>query len=1005
MQAGRIELTDEQKKAVEHFKGPMLVVAGPGAGKTRVIVERVVKLIDERGVPSDSIVVITFSNKAADELKERIIKRIGPRGETMQISTIHSFCNRILRNHADRHSLGSRFDILEEEAQLMFIFEKREELGLGIVNELAFKDIQEFFNESQENMVCPDELMDYYKKFGGSKKEKRAAMAYKKYLELTEEMRLLDFSGLQWRVIKLLRDNPDVLEDLRSHYRFIMVDEYQDTSPVQEKFIELLAGEEKNIFAVGDEDQSIYGFRGSTPQNFLNFQKKYSAETVILNKNFRSVPGIVRVTQKFIDEHRMYPKKIEPVRDSGNRVFILDNHTHADEPSNVVGIIKDLERYGIIPHYGYVTLLFRSVKKDATEIINELKKEGIPFNLWGDSGFFDREEIIYILYIFHYLRDEDKRILTKTRGTGLEYLEGEVLEISEETIKRIMEIGENEVRKYRHHNEFLKAGFSNREDIKKLVSLNRLMDTEMSLLEKYYEILEISGYPEKLISRYDDFSKEKLYNIARFTSIIRDYTTVSNDADIDGFLKFLRMAKLKKTYDQIILENPYSVNIMTMHRSKGLEFPVVIVCSVFNGKVPLNFKSYKDVELPDSLKKYKVDSNLLEERRLFYVSMTRAQDLLIISATENHRQRIGYSPFIEELKGKSGLMPVDANEAPLIIKNRCEVRDTEIPDTIKISFSEVKKYLKCPFLYMMEYEFGFEVPPTLNQLFGLAVHDCLRRINIRMMKNMEITDDYIKRLTSECFRRVEISQESLKTIGKLLRRYAENIRSRAGRIVSAEKPFSILKDGVLIRGRTDLIIENDRGEMEIVDFKVTTVDSLDIEELKLQLGIYRHSLGYKFAAHWIYTFLDSSWVLVDPAENIDDILLKVTSGIRMEDFAPKESDLCRWCIFSSLCGIWKAEHGSPVADVSSAGDNNEHVSEDLHGSGDNIKRIYGDYSTLNKQLKHYIEQDLQKKIEETETPISGKRYIYPDKNTPIYSDKNSPKTERRHGKIELVNGS
>ena len=172
MQAGRIELTDEQKKAVEHFKGPMLVVAGPGAGKTRVIVERVVKLIDERGVPSDSIVVITFSNKAADELKERIIKRIGPRGETMQISTIHSFCNRILRNHADRHSLGSRFDILEEEAQLMFIFEKREELGLGIVNELAFKDIQEFFNESQENMVCPDELMDYYKKFGGSKKEK-----------------------------------------------------------------------------------------------------------------------------------------------------------------------------------------------------------------------------------------------------------------------------------------------------------------------------------------------------------------------------------------------------------------------------------------------------------------------------------------------------------------------------------------------------------------------------------------------------------------------------------------------------------------------------------------------------------------------------------------------------------------------------------------------------------------------------------------------------------------
>ncbi|MDI6817828.1 MAG: UvrD-helicase domain-containing protein [Methanothermobacter thermautotrophicus] len=927
---GEIQLTDEQRRAVEHFTGPLLVVAGPGAGKTRIIVERVAHLMDERGAEPSSIVVITFTRKAADELKERIIRRVGGRAEEMQISTIHSFCNRILRMYPDHHPLGSNFHVLDEENQLMFIYEHREQLGLGNVQRERFPRIQAFFSECQENMVDPETLIEHHRRTGARKFEMTVAEAYQRYLNLMDEAGLLDFAGMQWRVVRLLENDRKVLDDLRSRYRFLMVDEYQDTNPIQERFLELLAGDECNLFAVGDEDQSIYGFRGSTPENFLGFEKKYGAEVVMLEKNFRSVPSIVDVTQRFMDGYRKYPKDIRPVRDSENRVFILDNPTHQDEPSNVVGIIRALVDHGVIPHQGYVTLLFRSVKHDAVEIMNELRREGIPFNVYGEGGFFDREEILYIMHLLHHTRRERRKIIRKLK---YEHLEGEFMDLTPGSVNLILDMDEEELRGLREHREFREAGFTDPDDIRKLVALNSLIDSDLGVLERYYEILELTEYPHRLLERGDDESREKLYNLARFSSLIRDYERVSSEPSVEGLMEFIRMAMSRgiKKYDQILLENPFSVNMMTMHRAKGLEFPVVIICSVFNGKLPRKVQGRSELELPEELRRSTMRGDVMEEeeeekekeeRRLFYVGMTRAQDMLIISATGNHRGQLGYSEFIEDLIESSRITSdrlgrIDPEDARIeIIKNSCQVENIETREIFRISFTELNTYLTCPFNYMMLYEYGFDVPPTRNQIYGMAVHECLRRINRRLMRGETVTDDYLQELASHALRDIEMSPDGFRAFISKLKRYLDEIRSRASEIVSAERPFSILRDCFMITGQTDLIIRNLEGELELVDFKSMSGSGIHARDIELQLGVYRHALDMDFDGFLAYTFEDSEWHEIEPTEDMEGLLEDVAERIRREEFPPRENELCSLCIFHSICTYLhgKLEGGSGEED-------------------------------------------------------------------------------------------
>ena len=252
----------------------------PGAGKTRVLVERVAYLVKKKNINPRNILVITFTVKAAEELKARLSTCVGPEVISMQVSTIHSFCHEILREYSDYHDLGATFDVLDEEMQLMFIRANFYKLGINkFINMGRISEVVKAFNKCGENIISPDELSQNLKKrYPKVKKYQDFCNSYKKYLILMNEEKKIDFAGLQINVLKLLKSNQSVLEKIQNQYRFILVDEYQDTNPIQDEFFNLISDPHKNICVVGDEDQSIYAFRGADPWNFIRFKEKYNSE-------------------------------------------------------------------------------------------------------------------------------------------------------------------------------------------------------------------------------------------------------------------------------------------------------------------------------------------------------------------------------------------------------------------------------------------------------------------------------------------------------------------------------------------------------------------------------------------------------------------------------------------------------------------------------------------------------------------------------------------------------
>lgn len=272
-------LTKKQQEAIEHFKGPLLITACPGAGKTRVLVERVLYLINERNVDPSTILVTTFTEKAANELKAKINKKLGFIAGEIPISTIHSFCHHLLESYPDKHDFGASFDVIDEDMQIMFLRNNLQELG---ITEFKLPEVIAFYDKCSENRIDPEELERRIRKtYPDNKTYHKMCASYKKYLQLLRDHDKVDFAGLQKNVLTLLENHPEVQADLRDKIQFILVDEYQDTNPVQDRIFELIAFPKNNICVVGDDDQSIYAFRGANIYNFIQFPEKYPDTKIV----------------------------------------------------------------------------------------------------------------------------------------------------------------------------------------------------------------------------------------------------------------------------------------------------------------------------------------------------------------------------------------------------------------------------------------------------------------------------------------------------------------------------------------------------------------------------------------------------------------------------------------------------------------------------------------------------------------------------------------------------
>lgn len=906
-------LTKSQKEAIDHFEGPLLIIAGPGAGKTSVLVERVLSLINNRNVEPDNILLTTFTNKAADELRARISKEIGDKAEVLQISTIHSFCKRLLEQYSDFHNFGATFDVLSKDRQIMFLQNNYEVLG---INKHRIHDYMEFYNQCGENKIDPDELItEIQESYPHNRKYPKICQSYKDYLQLLEENNKIDFAGLQKYALKLLKENPNVLEELRERYQFILVDEYQDTNPIQDKIFELIAFPKCNICVVGDDDQSIYSFRGANIDNFLRFPKKYkNAHIVSLKKNFRSTSNIIEVSEDFINGHRKIKKDIEPDRNKGNGIVLLKSENDEDEAKKVVKLIQEMKRSKIIHDYGYVTLLFRSVKNHAGKIVDELQSQKIPYEIRGDGTFLKREEIRTMLYLLAYVDSPnyDKKFRNKWKNWwNLSLFGNEFLNLSSTTHNALQGLEKEYIDAFLESTDFKAEGIENEEDISKLLQLNELKEelknSKKSILSIFYDIIKISGYLNWLIEEGSGKSDEKLFNLAKLSSIINKYEDITENPQIEDFLLFLYNLPKKYSYDAEILEDPQALKIMTVHQAKGLEFPVVIVCSVVKRKFPMPpRRDIKLVPIPKKLLAYGDEKVTDEERRLFYVAMTRAQDNLIISTSD--KTKIGndsYSPFITEDIGFEKFSDINA-----LIED-CKEREV-IKNPSRISYSSVNAYKNCPFMYKMTYFYFFEFMSTHQQKYGTVIHNCLNKLHMSIKNEREISEESIGEIVDFCWidmykTKLENNRTKQKLKTKLCE-YYRSIKNHIKEIVSTEEPFSLYTGGMLIGGRTDLIFVNTNGETELVDFKAREEAGIEETHVEMQLKVYEYGLNgkYTFDKLCAYLFEENKKSYFEPnGGNMDDIgedIRNICQKIEMRDFKPHKSGICSQCYFKFCCG-------------------------------------------------------------------------------------------------------
>jgi DNA helicase-2/ATP-dependent DNA helicase PcrA len=904
----------------------LLIIAGPGSGKTEIIAWRVAHLIEKNDAPWDKVLVTTFTDKAALELKDRIKKKAPNLNvDSMQISTIHSFCLKILHEFGSHAGIPANLRILDEKQQMLFIFSHREDLNLNNDSDEYeadfFSNIQRAFNLITQELVEPSSLESWCQlnllKCGNRDSDlwrdrMQLGFAYSKYLDLLNKESLLDFDTLQRKTLTLVQDNPRVLDKIRKHYSWILVDEYQDTDAVQDRILRLLAGDGKRFTAVGDDDQSIYRFRGATVRNILEFKKRFPGARIIkLEQNFRSKKPIVQSTQQVIIHNpARIPKDLSSARGIGSDVLVVRKQSPIEEAKASVNLIKRLHKNGKITSYGDIAILFRSVKYHSIYYIDALNEANIPYNIIGDGGFFRRREISRLFDLLVYLNTSGK--------WGDRYLLNPLLDLKSETCVAL----QNTKISLATRDELQSVGINDEGDLLKLEKLLALKYTVQnaeyeSILEIFYGILESTGC---ICSLLGDNNEDALANLGLLSQIVASWDEYGAPQNFKFFLKYLRLLK-KSGIDGTVTPAENAIQIMSIHQAKGLEFPVVVMGSVTNGRLPLAPRS-DYFEIPYHLRVSGLpevdDPHLVDERKLFYVAATRARDLLIIGTSDAKSEYGGQSVFLENMLGENLKGLTDFSHA--YIENVDSKPHLEsVP--ARHSFSQLSYFLECPLRYKYAVVLGLHVPWREAMGFGDNVHRALEVIHSRALKGQILSPEEVSELVATKWinrnfintdKEIELKDAATQQISRYLITYGSTIPY----VIGAEIPFSFDLDRHTILGKIDLIRRYSENLIELVDFKTSKMpmSGRDIRSrnIRLQLDLYAlgaEALGLKITettAHFMGDggLATNAWTSerrTQAIANLKSMLNCIDSGT----YTPN-CDYCAYCLeFGLICSYRK----------------------------------------------------------------------------------------------------
>ena len=695
-------LNNEQREAVFCTEGPLLMLAGAGSGKTRSLTHRIAYLIAEKGVAPWNILAITFTNKAAQEMRERVDALVGYGSEDIWISTFHATCSRILRRHIDLLGYDRNFTIYDASDQKSLMKEVLKEMKID-TKQFPERSVMSEISSAKNEYKSP---LDYRNEYGSNFRNQRIADIYEHYQKRLKENNALDFDDLLVKMVDLFQTNPDVLEHYQDRFQYIMVDEYQDTNTVQFLLVSLLAKKYRNLCVVGDDDQSIYKFRGANIYNILNFEKVFpDAQVIRLEQNYRSTQNILNAANGVIANNKgRKEKKLWTENQKGELVHFKQYDTEYDEADGVVSRINFLAMRGV--QYKDMAILYRTNAQ--SRIFEEkLKQKNIPYAIVRGISFYDRKEIKDLM---SYLKVVDsgmddlsvKRIINvPKRGIG------------QTTINRLQEFA------ILNQMSFLDAVF-NADEIpevaRALAKLHKFADmieefreyaSEHEISELLEHILDVTQYRAELEAEGTDESISRLEDIEELFNDIAYYEEEEENPNLRDFLAEKDMYTLNAGIDNLEDENN-KVLLMTLHNAKGLEFNNVFLGGMEEGVFP-GFGAMMSGD----------ESEIEEERRLCYVGITRAKERLFLSAAKRRmlRGQTQYnrrSRFIDEIPGQY----LDTEQR---VSEQRVVKNTERPAKYQYGAKAGKPYNLSDFKVKPVGELDYQVGDRVKHIkFGVG---------------------------------------------------------------------------------------------------------------------------------------------------------------------------------------------------------------------------------------------------------------------------------------------
>jgi len=952
-------LLPAQREAVLHGAGPLMIIAGAGTGKTTVLTRRIAHLIASKRATPEQILALTFTDKAAAEMAERVDQLIPYGYAETRISTFHAFGDHVLREHALEAGLDPRFRVLTRPEQIIFLRERLFQLPLTRFRPLGdptrhLDALVSLVSRAKDEDVSPQQYQEYATTLLASAQDDAERDAAERHLELggfyeahqrlLGEAGLIDFGDQIFRPLALLRSRPALVEALRERYRYVLVDEFQDTNHAQLELLQLLAsGPEANITVVGDDDQAIYRWRGAASANLLAFRERFSsARQLVLRDNHRSTQPILDAASRLIEynnPHRLeviagVDKRLRSSRREGPPPRHLHFDTVSAEADGVAGRVTEWLAEGYRPRD--VALLVRS-NADADPYLRALNVAGIPHRFSGSRGLYAREEVRLLVCLLRVLANPDDSV-------SLFYLAAsELYQVPELELLRLNRFASRKsrpllevMRELPTAEELVSVGGEARVACERL--LKDIGEAASDVAQKrtgelLYRYLQSSGWLGRLAREGSAAAEAKVKNIARFFELVKAYGEIAEHDRVPAFVEHLGLLREAGDDPAVAEADPDedAVSVLTVHKAKGLEFPVVVLLGCAEGKFPVPRRS-EPLELPPALLRAaqpRGDAQLQEERRLFYVAMTRAKErLLLTSAADYGTARARkVSRFVVEALDLPAPFPVPRRSQALEALARHQAppeppppRTAALPEgaMLNLSFRQIDDYQTCPLKY--KYVHRLRVPLLAHHriVFGSAVHKAVQQMfRARIESRPFSADDLVAALreawVSEGFLSREHEERSLAAGEEMLRRFHAEEGREPWTPTGVEEEWSFLLERTRVRGRFDLVVERE-GHVTLLDFKTGAVHEQKEAERRakesLQLDIY--ALAHletrgRLPDRVELRFLESGLAggkrpALEEAAATRTLILEVAEGIRRGELAARPSYLaCSQCAFRDIC--------------------------------------------------------------------------------------------------------